>query len=180
MFAKGDLADKIAEYREPYHSISLTGGEPLLQAVFIKDFLREYKDKLRKPIYLETNGTLHGALSELIDLVDIIAMDFKLPSSTSGQSLWKEHEKFLKIACNKKVFIKAVITSGTTLNDVEKMAGIVARTDPGIPLVLQPVTASEGIERPDEEALKLFTRTVRAKVRHPAIVPQTHKLIGIK
>jgi len=47
-------------------------------------------------LYLETNGTLPHELSMIIDLVDIVAMDFKLPSSTGGKAYWREHADFLR------------------------------------------------------------------------------------
>ena len=40
------------------HSISLTGGEPLIHLEFLKDFL----PLVDKKIYLETNGTMPQAL----------------------------------------------------------------------------------------------------------------------
>lgn len=63
------------------HSVSLTGGEPLLQVDFLKAFLPELKKKVKLPIYLETNGVLPDHLNEVIDLIDITAMDMKLPSA---------------------------------------------------------------------------------------------------
>ena len=42
-FTKEDLLGKIAEYREPYHSVSITGGEPLEQSDFLKEFLVFWK-----------------------------------------------------------------------------------------------------------------------------------------
>ena len=46
------------------HSISLTGGEPLLHTDFIKEL---GKKCIRKyPIYLETNGTLPDKLAEVL------------------------------------------------------------------------------------------------------------------
>jgi organic radical activating enzyme len=62
-------------------AVSLTGGEPLIYADFIKILAAGLKAS-GKTIYLETNGILHENLKEVIDLTDVIAMDFKLPSST--------------------------------------------------------------------------------------------------
>lgn len=60
-----------------HHSISFTGGEPLLNA----DFLKILLDKVIAPKYIETNGTLPQALKEIIDKVNYISMDIKLPST---------------------------------------------------------------------------------------------------
>ena len=48
---------------ESVHSISLTGGEPLLWA----DFLNEFLPKIDKPVYLETNATVHVGLKKVFD-----------------------------------------------------------------------------------------------------------------
>ena len=124
-------------YYKDYHSISLTGGEPLLQIDFVKKLVKALKDENRR-IYLETNGTLAANLEKVIDYVDIIAMDFKLPTSTHCKSLFNEHKEFLKVALAKKVFAKAVICKSTQLSDLSKAISLVANLNEDIPLVLQP------------------------------------------
>lgn len=130
----------MAEVRELWpncHSVSLTGGEPLVQKDFIKELLPSLKKEGMRS-YLETNGTLDQHLAEIISDVDIIAMDFKLPSSTKCRPYWEEHAAFLRLARQKEVFIKAVISSGTQKEDVARCVELVAEVDPGILLVLQP------------------------------------------
>ena len=61
-----------------HHSISLTGGEPLLHRAFLKEFLTEFKNLFPKiKIYLETNGTLIDELVLIMENIDIISMDIK-------------------------------------------------------------------------------------------------------
>lgn len=119
------------------HSVSLTGGEPLVHAGFLKELLPALRARGQK-VYLETNGVLFQELAQVIDHVDIVSMDFKLPSSTGTRGYWQEHEAFLKISRQKEVFIKAVISSGTQKEDVIRSVELVAGADPGIPFVLQP------------------------------------------
>ena len=174
------LMSKISEYTKPYHSVSLTGGEPLIQADFIADFLGEYKKFYRKPIYLETNGTLYRELSRVIGSIDIIAMDFKLPSSTKRASFWEEHTRFLKIAARKKVFVKAVITRDTAPGDILRMTETVKNVDRDIPIVLQPVTSSEHKKKVPQEESERFRDIVRKTISRVEIIPQLHKLMGVK
>ena len=75
---------------------------------------------------LETNGILDRHLAEIIDDADIIAMDFKLPSSTKCRPYWEEHEAFLRIARQKEVFIKVVISSDTDKEDIARSVELVA------------------------------------------------------
>lgn len=179
-FTEEALMSKVLEYNRPHHSISLTGGEPLLQADFISDFLDKYKKFYRKPVYLETNGTLYRELSKVIERVDIIAMDFKLPSSTRRASFWREHEEFLKIAKNRKTFIKAIITNKTNSEDILRMTEIVKKISNDIAIVLQPVTTLADSEKASRESLARFRGITKESLRRVDIIPQTHKMIGVR
>ena len=134
------LEELLAEVRELWpncHSVSLTGGEPLVQKDFIKELLPYFKKEGMRS-YLETNGILDRHLAGIIDNVDIIAMDLKLPSSTKCRPYWDEHAAFLRIARQKEVFIKVVVSSGTRKEDVVRSVDLVAGIDSNIPLILQP------------------------------------------
>jgi organic radical activating enzyme len=172
-----ELKDKIAKYQD-YHSLCLTGGEPLAQADFIKEFLDGFAD-LGVKVYLETNGILTDALAKLIERVDYIAMDFKLPSSTKRGAFWKEHEEFLKIALSKEVFVKIVVARQTTDEDISKSIEIIQRNDAGIPVVLQPnwFEADAGLIEKMEFLRERFKTSGILNVK---ILPQAHKLAGIK
>ena len=139
-FREYGLEELMAEVRDLWpdcHSVSLTGGEPLVQKDFLKTFLPFLKKEGMRS-YLETNGILDGPLAEIIDGVDIVAMDLKLPSSTKCRPYWEEHAAFLKVARQKEVFIKAVISSGTQKEDVARSVELIRGVDPNIPFVLQP------------------------------------------
>ena len=96
----------------PHHSISLTGGEPLFYTAFLKNFMPKLKEQ-GFVTYLETNGTLPRELAQVIRWCDIIAMDLKPSSSTGDRNFDREHEEFLKIALQKEVFLKIVVTPET-------------------------------------------------------------------
>ncbi|MEI8013017.1 MAG: 7-carboxy-7-deazaguanine synthase QueE, partial [Candidatus Omnitrophota bacterium] len=99
------------------HSVVLTGGEPLVQAEFLLEFL-PILEAHRIPVFLETNGTLPEELKKILDDVDIVAMDVKLPSSTGMAPLWEDHVRFLRTAWGKDIFIKIVIAHSTTMEDI--------------------------------------------------------------
>ena len=174
------LIKKISKYIAPYHSISLTGGEPLLQVDFLLEFLPEYKKQHKKIVYLETNGTLPDALDRVIDHIDIIAMDFKLPSSTARKSYWKEHERFLRIAGKKKVFIKAVVTNNTSAAEVVALGDIVGKINSRIPVILQPATVPEARLEVLRESLEHHLSLLTDMIKRVEIIPQVHKMIGVK
>ena len=159
------------------HSVSLTGGEPLLQKDFLKEFIPSLK-KAAMPIYLETNGILFKELEEIIDDIDTIAMDIKLPSSTQCRAYWSEHEKFLKVAKQKDVFIKAVVTGDTQREDVKNAVELVAGIDPGIVFFLQP----NHFEVRNGALMKCleFQDYCRRYLNDVRVLPQVHKFLKMK
>jgi len=159
------------------HSVSLTGGEPLMQKDFLKTFLPILREH-NLTVFLETNGTLLGALSEVIGQVDIVAMDFKLPTSNGGQEHWVAHNEFLTIAQEKDVFIKAVISKRTGIVDIMKAVDIIRQHDPNIPFYLQP----NFFEMDDDLLLRCaelqqYCATYLTEVR---VLPQVHKFMNLK
>lgn len=72
-----DVLNKINELATPdLHSISFTGGEPLLHAEFISKVIANF-DKLGYKSFLETNGTLPNQLKFLKN-IDYVSLDIKL------------------------------------------------------------------------------------------------------
>jgi len=179
-FTEYALLSKVLEFTEPYQSISITGGEPLEQIAFLKEFLPILKKNLNKEIYLETNGVLYENLKQIVDYVDIIAMDIKLPSSTNKQKFWKEHEEFLRIAKAKKVFVKIIITEKTLADELMTAKEIVQRIDTEIPLILQPVDPVRDIKEPPVEKLFDFKKRLSKELVNTSIMPQQHKEWEVK
>jgi organic radical activating enzyme len=170
------LLRRIFSYTD-YHSISLTGGEPLLQIDFLKELVKILKRK-NKLIYLETNGTLASCLEEIIDYLDIISMDFKLPSSTQNNSFWEKHKNFLKIALKKEVFVKTVVCKDTTLEDIKKSLSLLKETKRDIYFILQP-----NFFQDDEELRKkmsYFLSFCRKEYKKVEIRRQLHKIVFCK
>jgi 7-carboxy-7-deazaguanine synthase len=158
-----------------HHSISVTGGEPLLHAPFLQEWLPRLRRLL--PIHLETNGTLPAALAPLIPHLDYIGMDIKLPSASGCQGLWREHEEFLEIASQKKVFVKVVIDQTTEDWEIERSLRMIAKVDPDIPLILQPVTLPDG-SIPMSPLRMLEFQELASELKEVRVIPQTHKFMG--
>ena len=166
----------------PHHSVSLTGGEPLLYWDFLKYFLKALKKGRGFKSYLETNGTLPFELSKIIELVDIVAMDFKLPSSTGERAYWHEHAEFLKIASKKSVFVKAVVTSDTDKEDIEKSIILIKKARKNIPFILQPASpVKAGDKRIEHDKLFGFLEIgSRNDIHNMRVMPQIHKMLKVR
>ncbi len=159
-----------------HHSISLTGGEPLLQSEFLLEILPLIKDT-RLGVYLETNGTLTGQLESVIGMVDFIAMDIKLPGVSGLPPMWEKHRKFLAAAVQKKVFVKVVVGGKTGeeefIQAVQLVAGIA-----DLPLIIQPVTGSRSM-RPEPARLLYLQERALDFLSDVRVIPQVHKMLEL-
>ena len=172
-----EVLSQVNALYENSHSVSITGGEPLVQKDFIKSFGHALHREGKKT-YLDTNGTLPDALKEVIKDIDIIAMDIKLPSSTQQQAFWEEHKEFLKVAKRKEVFVKAVISLNTKTEDILKAAKIVAGVDPKILFILQPnyLDMKKGII----EQCVGYQKSCAKILKDVRILPQVHKFMKLR
>jgi len=172
-----ELFDEIKLYRDKYHSVSFTGGEPLLYKDFLKEILK-LTSKHGYRHYLETNGTLFFELEEIIDSIDIVAMDLKLPSSSGMGNLWQMHRKFLKIAVKKEVFLKAIICQGTQEEDLLEALGLIREVSPSSVLVLQPNSYEN--QTALNEKLSRYKEIANQQGVTACVIPQIHKMVGLK
>ncbi len=173
----GELLKKIDSFRGQCDSISFTGGEPLLQKDFLGNLLK-FTQADGFINYLETNGTLPEALEEVIEYVDIISMDFKLPSSAGTPDFWEQHRKFLKIASQKDVFVKAVICENTTEQDLIRVVNLIKEIAENTVLVLQPDSFQDYLKlEPKVEKFKAYCLENNVVT---CVIPQLHKLVGLK
>ncbi len=176
-YEPNELFEEIRLYRKKYHSISFTGGEPLLCADFLGDTLKLTSGHGHKH-YLETNGTLFSELEQLIDQIDIIAMDLKFPSSTGMGNLWQMHRKFLKIASRKEVFLKAIICQATDEEDLREALAIIKEISPASVLVLQPNSYEN--QAVLQEKLINFKQIANQQGVTTCVIPQLHKIMGLR
>jgi len=165
----------------PHHSVSLTGGEPLVYSEFLKPFLKLLK-RAGMTTYLETNGTLPRELDKVIESVDIVAMDLKLPSSTGEKPFWNEHLEFLRIASWKKTFVKMIVTEDTTKADVVRAVELVKKIKGNIPFVIQPASPLKKEDKMlgNDALMKFVEIGLKHEVDSIRVIPQMHKALGIK
>ncbi|AFM41975.1 organic radical activating enzyme [Desulfosporosinus acidiphilus SJ4] len=158
-----------------HHSISITGGEPLLWAdelQLLLPLIREYN----LPVYLETNGTLPKQLDKILPFVDIISMDIKLPFGE--KVFWNVHEDFLRKSLSKNVFLKIVVDEKAKLQDLQNARDLIANVDPSLLTILQPVTKINGIESPKPRQILDWQRLFLEKLKNVRVIPQTHVFMG--
>lgn len=170
-----------------HDSISITGGEPLLHAPFLVEFLPQLRDLTGLPIYLETGGHRPHQLSMILPYLDSVGMDIKLPT-VSGEDRWQAHAEFLQrcYSSQAEVFVKLIISDQTDKTELEKAAELVANCSPTIPVFLQPVTPLQtphylhGAELlpPSPEQVLTWQALMKRYLKQVRVIPQTHKAIG--
>lgn len=168
------------EQNHLHDSISLTGGEPLLHARFLQQFLPNLKRTMALPIYLETGGHRPQPLSWIVEYLDAIGMDMKLPS-VSGETRWEAHAEFLRRCFpHTEVFVKLIVSDQTLEEDLAQAKQLIATVSAEIPVILQPVTPlpEAGIFSPQPEQILGWQDFLKQSLSCVRVIPQTHKMIG--
>jgi organic radical activating enzyme len=171
------VASWCRDYPGMHHSMSLTGGEPLLHHRILVDWLPSLAPLI--PLYLETNGVLAEELADIVSHLSIIGMDMKLPSTANCGDLWERHRLFLEIAAKTKVFVKIVADDSTTREEVGTAASIIAGVDESIPLVIQPRTQKDGSLGLSPPHMLMLQEVAASRLKEVRIIPQTHKYLGL-
>jgi 7-carboxy-7-deazaguanine synthase len=160
------------------HALAVTGGEPLVQA----DFLGELLPALRAPVpvLLETNGTHPQRLAAVLPYVDIVSMDVKLPSNSGERALWDEHRAFLRQALGRTVYVKVPVDGATREEEVSEAARLVAGASRDVTVFLQPILSPSGESEVTPERLECFYDLSVAHLRDVRVMPQAHRLLGVR
>ncbi|MGB9927206.1 MAG: 7-carboxy-7-deazaguanine synthase QueE [Methanosarcina sp.] len=182
--------DQLQDILQPFkklHSISLTGGEPLLYADFMKNL------DLSAPFYLESNMTLPEQAVKVSKKVRYVSGDFKLPEviqklSPAGKEAHIENTikcfRVLRKTSSRDCFCKIVVGKNTTpatlIQAGEAIAPYVST------IILQPETSIGNQEIPGKSTY--FTQASIQKILElqkklleltdTRIVPQTHRMWG--
>jgi len=159
-----------------HHSLALTGGEPLLHADLLCQWLPEIRPLL--PIFLETNGTLPAELDKVLSLVDFISMDIKGAAVTGVETPWDAHANFLSLAKGCLCQVKLVVGPETTAEELMESARLANKFAPDTPFVLQPLTLPGGLAL-DGVTLLDLQKIAAKEHRDVRIIPQIHPWIGV-
>lgn len=154
------------------HSVSLTGGEPLLE----KDFVTKFAEQSPLPVYLETNATLVDSLKDVIDYVTYVSADIKLPSASGMGPMWEIHEEFFKIAQKKELFAKVVFNERINDFEIHKISHLCKKYN--IELILQPMMQNNRLSVSPDFMLNVLNKCLKIHTQ-TRLIPQLHKFIGV-
>lgn len=176
-----DVLAEIEPYLNYYKTsgggLTVSGGEPTLQAHFVKQLFTEVKKRWNLHTTLDTNGYNDGSkISDLLDVTDLVLLDLKhIDDEAHIKLTGKSNDRTLKLARwlsdhNRKMWVRHVYVPGIhnkeedlrnlgrfigTLNGVEKfeilpyhVMGIYKWKELGRAYEL------EGVETPSDEEVK--------------------------
>mgnify|MGYP003951610863 CR=1 FL=1 len=164
---------------EEFHSVSFTGGEPLLQPDFLAA-LAKGTQELGLKTYLDTSTILPAAFEKVAAHFDYFALDYKLPSTPGVRTHKEDFTRNLALAKGKR-FVKIVTMANANLEEISEAARIIAREDRTIPLIIQIATqVNSDTQPPEEEFLLKARKRVENEGLTALVLPQQHILAGWK
>ncbi|GAB4155630.1 MAG: 7-carboxy-7-deazaguanine synthase QueE [Planctomycetota bacterium] len=174
-----DICRKFAN-ENPLQGIAVTGGEPLLQAEYVRDFLRDL-GRPRPPVILETSGLHPDNLDIVAGEISAVSADFKLASTRVAGADEAKTLCFLAKASERlTTWVKLPIDYNVSPAEIRRVVSLISSTVPKCEIVLQPIThADPRADLKPNDLLKLFKTAldVRPSVR---LIPQVHKFLGVK
>ncbi len=178
-----ELFKRVNEIITPdFHSISFTGGEPLLHADFIREFLEKYNFRA----LIETNGSLPKELTKIVDFIDYVSIDIKLPeheASPNWDDLFGCELESIKILRDEGIntYSKVVVMPSTKVDLIGYIASRIAREVPdtsNLSMVIQPVSP---LDLWADEEHKLFSISEKVgEYLDVLVIPQVHKLLKVR
>ena len=187
-FTSEELADYLKSNFDlkSTHSISLTGGEPLIWAEFLKKFM----PKLDVKYYLETNATIDDNAQTVLPYTDILAADIKLPSCSGIENSFELHDKFFNVVkltknksgkyfstLNNNFFAKVVFDDNISDGEIEKTISLAKKYD--FEIILQPRMQDDKPAINSECMMSVFERFVQ-QYKPTRLIPQVHKFINVE
>jgi 7-carboxy-7-deazaguanine synthase len=182
-FDVDELYRRIEELITPdFHSVSFTGGEPLLQADFLKHFLEEHN----LISMLETNGSLPEELRKIVKLIEYASIDIKLPEHEAvynWDDLFKQEMASIKILIEEGIdsYCKLVVLPSTRVDTVGSLAARMKEEFPEgskLSLVVQPASPLDLWV--DKTNILMEISEKAGEHMDVLTIPQVHKLLNLK
>ena len=172
------------------HSISYTGGEPLLSASFVKEIAIKAKS-LHLKNFIETNGYSASAFASIADYFDFASIDIKLRNHRAVaekdyDNLYRNAMDCIKISAEKglETIVKVVVLKNTSVKEIETICSDLADFNSKVKFVLQPVTVPPQLQSADIvpriEELFALSETAGRFLQDVMVLPQVHKIMRIR
>ncbi len=178
----------------PLHSVSLTGGEPLLQAEWLATHLLPLLRTTLPTVgvYLETSGTQPHLLAKVLPWLTVVSMDVKLASATGQPTPWQQHTAFanacLQAETPPHLILKAVVNETTQPAELAPLLAwastLTAQQRHHTTLLIQPETrltfkANKPLLRGTPQQWAQHQALLLQAFSDVRIIPQVHKWLSV-
>jgi 7-carboxy-7-deazaguanine synthase len=177
----------IKELRPNTYKINFTGGEPLIQYRAVAELAKFTKQKNGLRTYIESSCFDSIRFAKVLPYIDICKIEFKTSDSrvvdhNNYNELLLNEIRCLKLAViqRKRTYIKIVVTDSSNILEFRGLVkAIFENVNPSnlVGFIIQP---SYGVDEPKIEKLLSFYDCVYPVYNEVRIVPQLHKLIGVR
>jgi 7-carboxy-7-deazaguanine synthase len=183
-------------------TVSVTGGEPLMWPEFVRELARFVGPRR---VHLETAGAHPKALARVIDAVDHVSLDLKLPAdldepvelqsadlgahgseanafepSPRTAAEWAEaRAECLALVRDRDACAKLIVAGGRRAEQFDPLLESLAEHAPRTPLFVQPATPQGAVAAPDNTLLTQVVERARKLELAARVVPQMHKALGL-
>ncbi len=170
------------------YKVNFTGGEPLVQHEAVIELAKFVRQQNGLRTYLESACYDAARFAKVLPYIDLVKVEFKLRDSEVVDekhygSLLRSELDCLKLAVSsgKTTYIKVVVTNSSNLKEFKELVREVFRivTKPGeiAGFIIQP---SYKIDEPTLDVLFGFYDAVYPLYDQVRVVPQLHKIIGVR
>jgi 7-carboxy-7-deazaguanine synthase len=181
--AKGLISESL---HNNTYKVNFTGGEPLVQHDAVIELAKFVRQKGIKT-YLESACYDSARFAKVLPYIDIIKVEFKLRDSKvvdekHYESLLRNELECLKLAISagKTTYIKIVVTNSSSLKEFKELVQEVFSAIKPVEIAGFIIQPSYKIDEPTLEVLFGFYDTVYPLYDQVRVVPQLHKLLGIR
>lgn len=124
---------------------------------------------------------LTSSLAAVLPGISVVSADVKLSSNSGEPPLWDKHRAFLRACRGTEVYVKMPVDAQTDPEEVREAAALVAEVSPDAILYMQPVSDPVTNRwRIDNKQLAELAALASTQVRDTRVLPQIHKLVGVR
>ncbi|MEM7306534.1 MAG: 7-carboxy-7-deazaguanine synthase QueE [Planctomycetota bacterium] len=176
----------------PARTLSITGGEPLLWPGFVSALAA---GAAPRRVHLETAGAHPRALAAVLERIDHVSLDLKLPADLDApdelpglddepaphdDASWAVARRaVLPLVDGRDACGKLILAGGRTPEDFAPLLDDVVELAPKLPLVVQPATALNGVAAPSRAELEALVEHVLARGLALRVLPQVHRFLRL-
>ncbi|HMS17833.1 MAG TPA: 7-carboxy-7-deazaguanine synthase QueE [Planctomycetota bacterium] len=163
----------------PHRAVSFTGGEPLLHPWMIEALSPRIRSLGVKTL-LETDGMLDVAFRRVQSHIDIVSLDWKLPSATGQQIDAEPTRSILRDSCGQETYVKLVFAGQSPDEEILSAVTSIHEIRPEIPLILQPCTPMGSVRvGPSKDAVARVFESASRIHGDVRVIPQVHRMLGV-